>query len=376
MITGHGGNIFELSRRLGCDPADIIDMSSNINPMGPVPGLLEYLKSTISLATRLPEVDSREIMTCFAGFLGTDPERLLAGNGTTQFIYAIPQALKTRRALIAGPTYADYADACKLHGVSIFMLMATEADDFHPDLNRLEHRLADVDTVFLCNPNNPTGAMIPGAELAALCRRHPQTRFIIDESYLPFVDAWEKESLIQAGLENVIVLHSISKIFAIPGLRIGFLLASPATIRTINRYLHPWSVNGLAQSAVTYLAGHQSAVRQFVNHTRTYIRSQFNDFERRLVHSQRIKLYRAQTPFFLARLAHPVSAETVQEGLYSQKILIRNCSNFAGLCDRFIRIALKSRTANRTLAEELNVLVANTDVLELPPSINCPGRLG
>jgi len=117
MITGHGGNIYDVARRLGCKPFEIIDMSSNVNPIGPPPGLKEHLKEKLDLITALPEVDAKEISTTFANRYGLDPECVLAGNGTTQFIYTIPQVLGTRKALIIGPTYSDYADACTMHKV-------------------------------------------------------------------------------------------------------------------------------------------------------------------------------------------------------------------------------------------------------------------
>ena len=93
MLHGHGGNRIELARRLGCSPGEIIDMSSNINPLGPPPGLIKYLKDNIDGIGKFPEVDSREITVQFADQCRIDPDRVLAGNGTTQFIYALPQAL-------------------------------------------------------------------------------------------------------------------------------------------------------------------------------------------------------------------------------------------------------------------------------------------
>ena len=157
MLNGHGGNIFEMARRHGCPAENILDMSSNINPLGPPPGLMDYLRTNLSVATRLPEVDSGETVRQYAEYLSVNPNRILAGNGTTQFIYAIPQAFKSRSMLIVGPAYSDYADACKLHGVSATMLMAAESDYFMPDLVLLKKKLAEADTVFICNPNNPTG---------------------------------------------------------------------------------------------------------------------------------------------------------------------------------------------------------------------------
>ena len=366
MLDGHGGNIYEMARRHGCLKENIIDMSSNINPLGPPPGLLDHLNANLSVTTRLPEVDSGETIKQYAEHLSINPERILAGNGTTQFIYSIPQVLNIRRALIVGPTYSDYADACNLHQITASMMIASESADFCPDLSRLEKKLDCADTVFLCNPNNPTGSYISPTELKRLCRRHLDTRFIIDESYLPFVDQGQSKSMIHSGLENVVVLLSISKIFAIPGLRIGFLVGSSNFIDKFKRHLMPWSVNSLSQAAVHYLTAHNDLVQSFVDKTRHYIRLQREEFFRTFKFITPIKLYPSATPFFLARLPDTISSDWVWSCLANEKVLIRNCSNFPGLSDRFIRISLKTWQANRMLAERLVTLVVNAVNTSLP----------
>ena len=357
MLGGHGGNIYELARHHGCSPQKITDMSSNINPLGPPTGLLKYLKDNILTSTRLPEVDSGETINRFAEYLDIDSERILAGNGTTQFIYTIPQVLETRRAIVLGPTYSDYADACNLHQISSSMVIAAESSAFRPDFVGFEKKIGSVDTVFLCNPNNPTGVHIPAAELKRLCRKFPNIRFVIDESYLPFVTRSGSQSMLNSGLENVIVLLSISKIFAIPGLRIGFLVAPNALIVKFKRYLMPWSVNSVAQAAVYYLTAHQSSIRNYINKTREFIEVQRKEFDEALKSVSSIKLYPSATPFFLARLPNKISAESAWSCLANDRILIRKCSNFPGLSNQFIRISLKTPVANRILADKLLALV-------------------
>jgi threonine-phosphate decarboxylase len=353
MIGGHGGNIHDLGRRLGCRPAEITDLSSNVNPLGPPPGLRELLAEQLDAITALPEVDSRGTIRSYAEFLDVPAERLLAGNGTTQFIYAIPGRLGVKEVLISGPTYSDYADACRLHGVLPRYCLGLEQESFRPDIERLEKDIGTADAVFICNPNNPTGALIDAGDIERLCRRHPQVRFIVDESYLPFVTEGEKQSLVHSGLDNLIVLLSISKIFRIPGLRIGFIVAPARIAAHLAESLWPWSVNALAQAAVRFVCDNRPAIDAFIAETRNYLDGERGALHDRLVRVPGLEVYPSTTSFILIRLPARLSAATVWSRLADERILIRNCGNFFGLSERFIRISPKSPEVNRRVAERL-----------------------
>ncbi len=353
MSVGHGGNIYEIARQINCRPEEIIDVSSNINPLGPPPGLLEFLKENIEAITRLPEVDGREMTAHFADYLGIDPHRLLAGNGTTQFIHSLPGALKSRNTLILGPTYADYADACKNQQVPFRMLAAAASEGFVPDMDRFREHLDRCDTIIICNPNNPTGALIPFDTLEPLCGTYPQKNFIVDESYLPFVPQGEKESMTHSACDNVMVLHSISKIFGIPGLRVGFVAADKKIIQKFRNFLPPWSVNSLAQTAVRYLAEQSALVESFIRKTRLFLEEQRKQFHQSLSENPALELYRNPTPFILIKLPPDLTGRLVWERLSRERILIRNCANFEGLTDQFIRVSLKSPEVNRWVAGKL-----------------------
>ena len=133
MIQGHGGNVAALAAQLGCRPEAIVDMSSNINPLGSLPGLIDHLRGRIECIRRLPEVDAAGAVRGLADLLGIDPARVLAGGGTTQFIYAACAALSARHPLILGPTYADYADGCRVHDLEPDFCLADPTADFQPD---------------------------------------------------------------------------------------------------------------------------------------------------------------------------------------------------------------------------------------------------
>ncbi len=352
MISGHGGNIYDLADRLGCPRSEIIDMSSNVNPLGPPPGLREFLTENIAAVTALPQADAKEAVNAFAERHHISPERVLAGNGTTEIIYAIPRALGTRQACILGPTYSDYADACLMHGVEYKYLIADEALEFQHDIDRIQKQIKGADTVFICNPDNPTGVLIPRDDLECLCKTHPDIRFIIDESYLPFVGNCESETMINSGLSNILVLNSMSKIFRIPGLRIGFLIAPEPLIEKFRHYALPWNVNSLAQAAVIYLMNQGAESDEFIAATRTFLENERNRFAERLGTASGLRLFPSRTSFILIRLLEK-KADEVCAYLAQDKILIRNCANFRGLSDCFVRISLKTQEINDILAEKM-----------------------
>lgn len=358
MITGHGGNIHEIAARFGCAPSDIIDMSSNVNPLGPLPGLVEYLKQHLSVIESLPQADAKAINESFACRYGIVPEKTLAGNGTTQFIYAIPKVVDSRKTLILGPAYSDYADACKMHDVPFAFAMAQDSNGFHHDMDQLEKQLYQFDTVFICNPNNPTGVLTSGEILKNLCHKYPHIFFVVDESYLPFVPGGESESLIEEDLKNLLVLNSMSKIFRIPGLRIGFVVAHQTIIQKFLHYYLPWSVNSLAQAAVDYLMNQKTLTDLFIKQSQEYLKEQRNAFMRFLGNNDNIRFFDSTTSFILAKLTGSISSGKVCDLMACQRFLIRNCQNFKGLSDRFIRISLKTSDINQTAAEKLLKIVS------------------
>ncbi len=353
MIGGHGGNIYRLSRQLGCRPQEICDMSANVNPLGPMPAMMAHLKKALPAITALPEVDAQGIVSAFAKFYDVDPAQVMAGNGTTQLIYLLPQALRAKKALVVGPTYADYQDACRMHQVPCRHLIGPEADGFAPDMARLRKAAGAVDLVFLCNPNNPTGTLTRRSEIESLCRARPDTRFVIDESYLPFAPHPSDDSLIRAELPNVVVLNSMSKAFRIPGLRIGFAKSSLPVMARLKPLALPWPVNSLAQAAVQWIMAHPQAVGDFLTATRTLLASEKAQFTATLQRHTAMRCFSSATSFVLMRLPSGLTSAVAWRHMAERRILIRDCSNFYGLSDAFIRVSLKGETDNRRAADLL-----------------------
>jgi len=360
MIIGHGGNIKDLAKTLGCDVDDIIDMSSNLNPLGPPETIEKIICENLIKIRSLPEPDALSMRKGFAGFHGIDPAQVVAGNGTTFFIYTIPKALDSRKVLISGPTYSDYKDACLMHKIDFRHCLAKGSNQFDPDVDEISRMAKQADTVFICNPNNPTGSLVPKEKLVYLIQKHENTVFIIDESYLPFVDGAEEYSLVsETGLENLIVLSSMSKIFRIPGLRTGFLSAARELCEKTMAYYQPWSVNALAQAVIEHIFNHPEKIKPFYRNTRAYIKAEKQVFLESLKAVKGLHFYNTHTYFILARLTNQATSKAFCEKIGRHKILIRECSNFFGLSDQYVRFSLKQRQTNDRLAELIKQALKN-----------------
>ncbi len=356
MITGHGGNVKALAHRLKCSIDEIVDMSSNLNPLGPPSGLMEFIAENIHKISSLPDVDAGKMVEAFSRYYNIDYRRVTAGNGTTWFIYTLPAALGSKKMLISGPTYSDYRDGCIMHSVGYTYSMACKESLFEPDLDQVSKMLSDkklkIDTFVLCNPNNPTGRFIPRKRLIDLIMANSDINFVVDESYLPFMDEADNLTLIrETRFSNLIVLSSMSKIFKIPGLRTGFLCADPLIIKKFMKFYQPWSVNSLAQASVIHLFENKEQIKPFLDETRTFIKKEKQFFQNRLKDCTILRLFDSETYFLLAELTQEIKADKICRYIAERKILIRNCTNFKGLSDKFIRFSLKTREQNIKLAD-------------------------
>ncbi|MFO7989340.1 MAG: threonine-phosphate decarboxylase [Desulfotignum sp.] len=353
MIIGHGGNKTALARELGCHENEIVDMSANINPLGPPKRIIQVILDHVSAIQQLPEPDARSMVQGFARYHGIDPGTVIAGNGTTWFIYTLPLALQAQHVLILGPTYSDYADACRMHDIEPEFWIAPPETGFVPDLESVSNKAAHADLVFVCNPNNPTGVLLDPAVIITLLQRHPRTCFVVDESYLPFVADGDDRSLVHAGeYANLLVLSSMSKIFAIPGLRTGFLSGATGLIEKVRSYSQPWNVNALAQAVIHDIYDHPEQIVPFYKKTRAFIAREKHWFLKEQADIPGLVPVAGHTGFVLARLQYHTAPQVCRR-VGQDRILIRDCTNFHGLNHRFVRFSLKDRENNRKLGASL-----------------------
>jgi threonine-phosphate decarboxylase len=327
--------------RHGAGP--VLDFSVTVNPLGPPRSALQALRDGLGTITCYPDPECRRLAERLAGRHECDRNQVVVGNGANDLIYAITRAVRPRRVAIAEPAYTEYLRAALLAEAEVTHWLA-EGADFDPGPFDPER----ADLVWLCNPNNPTGRLWPRPDaLAAWIRTHPRTLFAVDEAFLPLTPEGDGRGLTAAvsRLANLVVLRSLTKLYALPGLRLGYVVTSPEWAKRVRAQIVPWSVNALAQVAgLAALDDEEYAVR-----TRAWLASEASTFGARLAAvSDRLRPVASQASFVLLELRGRTAAEVV-EALAGQGIGVRDASNFVGLDQRYLRVGARTAEANERL---------------------------
>ena len=351
MNNGHGGNRHKLAEKANCTANQILDFSSSINPLGPP----EFLRSTVSRSldniVHYPDPKAERLVAAVAETFGVNALSITAANGSEQIIYAIPRAFKLKKALIAVPSYIDYEASCKLAGLAINYAYMDEADNFAPDCKKISSLIEKKMLVFIGHPGNPAGTAANQKQLRKLAEKHPDSIFVIDEA---FADFCEKDfSLLPNIPANVIILRSLTKFFAVPGLRIGLAFASESNSALINEQLAPWSVNSIAQEVGKKI---MTDAVDYIKETIDLIKP----LKKRLTEQLEelgLKVFPGMANYLLVKL--PEENKTVFDRLLMEyHIAIRDCANFKGLSSQFFRVAIKNKDQNDYLVSALKQLLS------------------
>ncbi len=243
----HGGLHLSELRSLNLDPASLIDFSVNVNPFGPSPRALAALRDFDP--THYPDRDALRLREALARVNSFAPDHVLAGNGTAELIWLAAQAfLKPGDAtLIVSPTFTEYERAARAVGARVVAFRAAPPT-FQLNLDRL---ITEIETrrprlVFLCNPNNPTGLYLSDGDVRRIAATCADGLLILDEAYRSFVAPTPFGPPLTA---STLVLRSMTKDFALAGLRLGYALGEPELLNAMHAFQPPWSVNGAAQAA-------------------------------------------------------------------------------------------------------------------------------
>ena len=349
----HGGNVHRLARLQHAGGRKILDFSANINPMGPP----EWLRATISRAiedlVHYPDPESYDLVRAIASQYHVPAECIIPANGTTELLYHLPKILQRRRAIIPMPSYVDYAKVMHLAGITVEPFLLSPDRDFDFDPRDLSSLLTGEEIVVIGSPNNPTGRLVDPDSIAKLAAGSPVTIFIIDEAFLDFV---EKGRSLAGTAENIITLNSLTKFYAIPGLRLGFGVFPPLYADALRALLPPWTVNSLAQAVGEQVFGDEQYRRESVRLC-TELRQELQDS---LEGIPGLKVFDSSANYLLLRLENGMSATTLSERLLLEGIAIRVCANYHGLDDTYFRVAVRTHDENQILLHALEGALAGT----------------
>jgi threonine-phosphate decarboxylase len=334
----HGGVPLELFKRLGIEPRPVMDFSVNISPLGVPDCLMDAWNDMPAFLTAYPEIMGNGVHQFYEQRHKLPPASVLAGNGSIELIYLIPRALGWKKVLVPQPSFSEYRRACELAGCSV---------DLGPLADWAEH-----DALYIGSPNNPTGQTLPTDELLKMADANPEKWIVVDQAFIDFVADPEKVSLLRPDRlrKNLIVLHSLTKFYALPGLRIGAAISHPETIQKLTRFKEPWTVNAIAQKACELLA-HDDRYDQKVN---ALISTERARMQTRLSELTAFDILPGgEANFLLVHWKNTDDLDSLLKHLLEHGLFVRDCRNFTNLPTNCFRIAIRTPHENAKLLDVL-----------------------
>ncbi|SHL13510.1 L-threonine O-3-phosphate decarboxylase [Anaerocolumna jejuensis DSM 15929] len=361
----HGSDLEKIEKYYGIKKDEIINFAGNVNPLGISPVLRADLSGHIDAITDYPDREYTSLRRSIAAYVNKDlptekqcqTEHILVGNGSTELISLFIQFIKPKKALIISPTYSEYERELTLEGSRIDYFLLKEEAEFNVNLSALKETLkASYDLLVICNPNNPTSSVIKTevmAEILAFCKNR-NIYCMVDETYVEFapdIASVTSVSLLSA-YKNLIVIRGISKFFAAPGLRLGYAMTSDEELlHLVNERKNPWTINILASLAGEIMFSDE----EYIKRTRNLISSERERIKAVLKNVSGLKYYEPSANFILLQIQKDnLTSHDLFEGAIRQSLMIRDCSTFQGLSNRFIRFCFLTGENNDKLLEYLS----------------------
>lgn len=350
----HGSDLEKIEAIYGIKKEEIISFSANVNPLGVSPLLRNTLAEKIDAITSYPDREYTSLRKCIAAYCGTDYENVIVGNGSTELISLFIQIEHPKKAMIIGPTYSEYEREIALGGGTTLYYSLKEKDDFKLNVEDFISRLnEDIDLLVICNPNNPTSSCITRKDMRHIldaCKEH-DIYVMVDETYVEFADNMSEIDSVPLTnyYNNIIILRGTSKFFAAPGLRLGYAITGNRNlIKEINVRKNPWTINSLAVIAGETMF-HDT---DYINATRALICAERKRCYDALQASSVFKVYAPSGNFLLARiLRDDITSEDLFDRTIREKMMIRDCSTFPFLDNKYIRFCFMNPEDNSRLLE-------------------------
>ncbi|MDH3191158.1 MAG: aminotransferase class I/II-fold pyridoxal phosphate-dependent enzyme [Nitrosopumilus sp.] len=327
----------------------ILDFSSNITPIGMPNQVKNTIKRQIGKIENYPDIHSSKLLLALEKYTKQSSSNLIVGNGAIEIIYNFCNTFlsKNTPVLIPVPTFGEYEAASKLNTskISFFKTM-----DLTKNLNTFISKIPKNGCIFICNPNNPTGKLIRKKNLLHIIRKAKKHNSIVfvDECFIELVPQ-SNESIISSvkKFDNILVLRSLTKSFGLAGIRIGYAISSKYIISILKKIKIPWSVNLMAEYAGISALNNPSHILK----SKSIIKKEYNFLKNKISMIDGLECINSSTNFILIKTNQ--DSTKLQKKLLEKKILVRDCKNFYGLNNHFIRIAVKSHKDNLKLVKAL-----------------------
>ncbi len=355
----HGGMVWDASEKLKTNVDNIIDFSTNTNPLGPPKKLTSALIKNIKSLHYYPDPDYKKIRSKLAELYNIKEENIIIGNGATELIHLFAQVFisKNDKVIIPIPTFEEYQYASEKVNAKIIHVQLKP--DMHLDIKTIISKLNNTKAIFICNPNNPTGILEKQKDIINLIREAEKRDVLVllDESFIDLVITKRPYTLLTLvnKFNNLFIIKSLTKIYSIPGLRIGFGAGPKHLITELNKYRIPWNVSTLAEKAILDILPITS---KYLKESRKIIRKERKYLIEELQKINGIKIVSGDANFLFIDISKTGYTSTqLTEELLKHHILIRDCSTFTGLTNTHIRIAIKKHEQNMILVNLLKQLI-------------------
>ena len=374
MSKIHGGNIFQFAHEQRIEPYEVVDFSANINPLGPSQRGLDALNAQLRYISHYPDATNDDVLNAIADTYGMNKNQIVVGNGAAELLYAICRLPGYTGAFVPAPGFSEYKEALEAsqipvrdiyyrpreddNGKPYFEVPYLALETFSAELKGQDGRII----VFLGNPNNPDGTLLDKNHIRTLASmlKDANSLLVIDESFIDFVgndtlqdNKYSMRSLVNE-FDNIIVVHSFTKFYAVPGLRIGAVFSNPQIIDQLNTFIPTWSVNTLAQAYT------QSALNdvEYVKRTKQVLHEEQHYMYNALDAIAGITIYPPSANFILFHIEQEgVTADSINEALKKHNMIVRNCDSYMGLNSQWVRVAIKDHDNNVRLVDTLTEIL-------------------
>lgn len=353
----HGGRVRELAASLGRSPEELLDFSANVNFLGPTPSVVAAARRAVEEMGWYPQDPPAPVRRAAATYLRVPEDRVLMGNGASELISLVVAYLRPRTVLVVGPTFTEYARTARAWGAEVDLLEAPEDAGFAltPELLRdsdARERIRQADLVCICDPNNPTGTLMDRQVRAELLAAAEQGRtwVLADESFLGFTLAWPEGSAAFLEGDRLIIIHSLTKILTLPGLRVGAAVVPETVAEPLRRRLPPWNLNCVAQGAASAALAEKEMLARTPRETEMR-RRELTEGLRALPGVDAV--LPGEANFLCVRLAGTDSGRVTELLREKHGVLIRDLSRFPGMGSRYIRVAVRDTADNQKLLSAL-----------------------